>query len=559
MVCVLLCIGLVLVVGLRRQHRRWLSAALALLGSALVPRSAEAQTTNTEGYVVKVDGDDVIVDVAGKLGAEEGDVLELWRPLRLKHPVTGRVVIDRFSIGRLVLQEVRKELSLARAEGDLEQPPLPGDVVVLGAKHAVEDDAAPAPATAPGGEPRTPGRMDDATRVVARLFERLRGADIRARIRAYDSYVRAFPQSRYAPTLHEEALALRRLLDVAREPPRPELRSFHAPQSAIAGRALSLAIETRGEVAGALLHTRRPGEVAYRTTPLSSRGSGYFGVTLPAERMQPPELEYFIEIVDARGATLPAIAHAKQPDRVAVARLPEAKPPPGHASVVSVSTDYADWNRLRGNDVVWQTEGYFGLRFSDVGLRAGRTGFGVYRGVGGSLEELDREGKSARRVGLTYGYLEGEYGFTESAALIGRGVIGLDDVGVAGGAQLHVRVGSDLATNLLLGGEILGGIGARLITQLELRSFERWPILFRTEVTNQPAGSRADEDDVRPDEPRRPAEETSLQRGEVGARAIAQVGYALFPELTIAVRGSYQGRTIHHAGPGFGGGVTYAW
>ena len=29
--------------------------------------------------------------------------------------------------------------------------------------------------------------------------------------------------------------------------------------------------------------------------------------------------------------------------------------------------------------------------------------------------------------------------------------------------------------------------------------------------------------------------------------------------LTLAVRGSYQGRTINHAGPGVGGGVTYTW
>ncbi|HEY6561352.1 MAG TPA: hypothetical protein VI072_28965 [Polyangiaceae bacterium] len=508
--------------------------------------------------MVRVDGDDVIVDVAGKLGAAEGDRLELWRPLRLKHPVTGRMVVDRFSIGRLVLKEVRSELSLAHADGELEQPPLPGDVVVLGAKSAPEKASAPGESP-PAASRATRPRVDDASRGVMQLFERLSGADLATRVRAYEGYVRDFPDSRYAPTLHEEAMALRRLLEIHRAAPRPVVVHFKAPDSAVEGLPLSLVIETRGEVTGALLHTRRPGDVAYRTTPLASRGPDYFGVTLPAERMQHPELEYFVEIVDGQGAAVSGLADAKQPGKIPVERVPRPKPPLGHASTVSVTTDYADWNRLRGNDVVWQTEGYFGLRFSDVGLRAGRTGFGVYRGVGGSLDELDREGKSARRVGLTYGYLEGELGFTPSASLIARGVIGLDDLGVAGGAQLHVRVGSDRATNLVLGGEILDGIGARLITQLELRSFERWPILFRTEVTNQPAGSRTDESDVRPDEPHAGIENTSLRRGEVGARAIAQLGYELFPELTVAARGSYQGRTINHAGPGFGGAVTYSW
>jgi len=31
------------------------------------------------------------------------------------------------------------------------------------------------------------------------------------------------------------------------------------------------------------------------------------------------------------------------------------------------------------------------------------------------------------------------------------------------------------------------------------------------------------------------------------------------PDLVISARGSYQGRTINHAGPGFGGAVTYQW
>jgi hypothetical protein len=47
--------------------------------------------------------------------------------------------------------------------------------------------------------------------------------------------------------------------------------------------------------------------------------------------------------------------------------------------------------------------------------------------------------------------------------------------------------------------------------------------------------------------------------GELGARGIAQVGYRFVPELTVAVRGSIQGRTIKHAGPGGGVAVGYTW
>jgi hypothetical protein len=105
----------------------------------------------------------------------------------------------------------------------------------------------------------------------------------------------------------------------------------------------------------------------------------------------------------------------------------------------------------------------------------------------------------------------------------------------------------------------LGSVGLRGITQLELNTFEKVPVLFRTEVTNQPAGVSRRGKPVRPDDPTQAQDATSHDQGEVGARAIAQVGYRFLPQLVIAVRGSYQGRTINHAGPGFGGAVSYQW
>jgi hypothetical protein len=253
------------------------------------------------------------------------------------------------------------------------------------------------------------------------------------------------------------------------------------------------------------------------------------------------------------------VGSAGEPQRVTVEPIPTPTPPLRPEATASIWTDYADYNRMKGNDRVWQTEGFVGMRFNEEGVRALRTGFGVFRGVGGSLEELDEQGKSGRKVGLTYGYLEGEYAFSSFTALVVRGVVGLRDDGVAGGAQGLIRLGSDKKTNLMLGGEVLGGIGLRGITQLELKTFDRVPILFRTEVTNQPAGASVSEEDVRPNTPNALPQDTSTQQGEIGARAIVQVGYEVVPGLVVAGRGSYQGRTIKHAGPGFGGAVTYTW
>jgi hypothetical protein len=216
---------------------------------------------------------------------------------------------------------------------------------------------------------------------------------------------------------------------------------------------------------------------------------------------------------------------------------------------IDLLSDFADYNRMRGNDHFLQTEGSFGVRLGDTGIRAVRLGFGVYRGVGGSIDDLDKKNLAPRAVGLTYGYLETEIGFARAFSLLARGSIGLIDSGVTGGGQAGFRIGSDLKTNLVLGAELLGGVGARGYAQLELASFERVPIMLRTEVTNQPAGMTPAASD----------EHTSTGASQVGGRGIVQVGVKILPELVVSLRGSFQGRTIQHAGPGFGGAVSFVW
>lgn len=531
--------------------------------------SAQPSARVVEGHVVALEDGDIVVDVAGKKGAATGDVVELWRPLSLKHPVTGKVIRDRFRIGALKLTQVRETLAFARPEGKLARPPEPGDVVILRSSApelpatkpaAVELPDAPAPAADPGAELQAPG--DPEARQLTRIFDGLRNADVPRRVLVYESYVRDNPNSRFAAVLYEEAQALRRLIGLAasaRGVGEPELSRFERPDSALAGVPLEIGLEIAGPASGAVLHMRHAGEVAYRSTPMRKAGAGYWTATVPADRMRAPELQYFIEATTEDGKAVVLVAQADVPAKVEVHAIPRPAAPERSETTVSVWTDYADYNRLKGNDRVWQMEGFAGLRLSDVGVRALRSGFGVFRGVGGSLEELDEQHKSGRRVGLTYGYLEGEYAFTSFTALVVRGVIGLRDDGVAGGAQALVRIGNDKKTNLMIGGEVLGGVGLRGITQLELDTFERIPMLLRTEVTNQPAGSASNLDDVRPEDPDTLPTETSLERGEIGARAIAQVGYEVTAGLVLAVRGSYQGRTINHAGPGFGGAVTYTW
>lgn len=584
--------------GTVRPHRTctvgvWIAAlAASLLASSA--SLAQAERESVEGHVLELSEQDIVVDLAHARGATDGAFVELWRPLAVKHPVTGQVINDRFLIGRLKLVQVRDSLSLARAEGKLARAAQAGDIVILRlakpagpkapkpivalpvAGNAVTPvaPAAPVPSApaAPPGVPTasTPVPCDDSGNTgcdldaleVSKLFDGLRGQSPRTRILAYEAFVTRRPKGRYAVVLYEEAQQLRQLVGLlnAGEPVEqvPTRRSFQAPNDALAGMGLELGVELNDAV-GAVLHSRNEGEVAYVSTPMQPNGDGYFTVHVPAERVRPARLEYFIEATTPSGKAVAVVGEAESPFRLPIDPLPAPKPPERRQAIVSVSTDYADWNNFKGNDKVWQTEGFVGMRLNDRGIRAIRTGFGVFRGVGGSLRELDTLKLGGRAVGLTYGYLEGEYGISHFTGIIARVVVGLEDDGVSGGAQALLRLGNDRETNLQIGGEVLGSVGLRGITQLELNSFPKVPVLFRTEVTNQPAGVSRRGENVRPETTGAAQDLISHDQGEVGARAIAQVGYRFLPTLVIAVRGSYQGRTINHAGPGFGGAVSYQW
>jgi hypothetical protein len=556
-----------------------------VVGLLFSARSAVAQqppgAAVIEGHVIELQGSDVVLDLAHQRGATDGAVVELWRPLTVKHPVTGELIKDRFLIGKLRLVQVRDALSLSRAEGKLARDAQAGDIVILRAARGAPATTGSAPVVAPGAttaaatvEPVKPdaapcneanaavSACDADTAAVSALFDGLRGQSPRTRILAYEGYVKRRPKGRYAVVLYEEAQQLRKLLRLlnAAQPVElsPTRRSFEPPGEALAGAPLEFGLELENAV-GAVFHSRHAGEVAYVTLPMQPAGDGYFTVQLPAPRVLAPGLDYFIEAITPSGRAVEVVAGADRPSKLSINAVPTPKPPARRDSIVSISTDYADWNNWKGNDVVWQTEGFVGMRLADKGVRSVHTGFGVLRGVGGSLRELDELELGGRAVGLTYGYLEGEFGVSHFIGIIGRLVIGLEDDGVSGGAQGLLRIGNDRETNLQIGGEVLGSVGLRGITQLELNSFPKFPVMFRTEVTNQPAGWSRRGEEVRPDDPDLGQELVSHERGEVGARAIAQVGYRLLPALVVAVRGSYQGRTINHAGPGVGGAVSYQW
>jgi hypothetical protein len=427
--------------------------------------------------------------------------------------------------------------------------------------------AAPPASASAAPRPAPTGAADPEAKELNDLMLSLKGTDLLVRIRAYEKYVYGKPQGRYAAVLWEEAQTLRKLLDkgsashagadapipVPATPaiPVPHVVSFNAPAKAIAGTALRFAAELDENTVGAVLHVRRWGDATFESMPMRVVGPSYYAADVRAELVRSPGIEFFIEAVGKSGGAFALVGSAEEPTKTEVEDI---TPPPTSQRplmIVSIWTDYASFDARNTNDYVWQTEGVMGVRLADEGLRAVRSGFGVYRGRGGTLQELDTLHLDGRNVGLTYGYLEAEYGFTPIFSIAVRGIIGLREDGLNGGTQGFFRIGSDRRTNLLFGGEVLGGIGLRGITQLEWNTIPRVPILLRTEVTNQPAGTGGSAS-ITP-------KTQSIGPGDIGVRAVVQVGYRVWNGLVLAGRVSYQGRTITHAGPGGGAAVTFEW
>jgi hypothetical protein len=568
------------------------AVAIALL-VATTPSSA--QTTPTlEGTVLLLDGGDVVVDLGKARGVGDGDVVELWRPIKVKHPVTGRLITDRFKIGELRVTQARDVLSLARPNGALLRPVEPGDVVTIaGTAPAVVATVATIPtpvpkptatakptttstATAPastgtgvvawGKEPcKEPKAEDEDAVELSVLFDNLSGASPDTRVLRYEAWAKAHPKSRFARVVLEEASALRETGEprVEKKADTIEVLSASAPSELLKGRPASIGFELVGPVSGAVFYAALDDEAAFQPVTMTPAGPRYWVATLPESRVNGARLRWFVQGVLPTGKTVSVVADPVAPRETKIVEATSPSTPKPHESTAALWMDYADYNRFHSNtnggDHALQVEGYFGMRIEDVGLRAVRSGLGVYRGYGGSVDDLDTLHVASRQVGLTYGFLEAEWGLTHFWGLVTRAVVGLGENGLDGGGQVFVRLGNDKATNLMIGGEFLGGIGLRGITQIELNMFPRFPIMVRTEVTNQPAGVSQSSSELAGQKDPVTGKLPSGAAADVGVRAIVQFGFRQTKNFAWYLRGSYQGRNIIHSGPGAGMGVTFSW
>ena len=518
---------------------------MRLLLVLLLLSSQAALAATRPAYVLRIEGSDAFVDLGRADNAEPGERLRIYRVVEARHPATGKVMRDRFLLGEVEVLEAGESLSRIAVSDELLARLEVGDEVesvrLLLPRERPASPTTSAPTqgpatTAPSGGPSDAERA--ALRTAWNAALKLPPAE---RARVWEDFLAAWPQTDLVGPIRSEIALLRaapadaKAEKGAARPTAPVVK-VSVPSVALTDEpiVLSLANLAGPMPRAAMVHWRQKGTPTFRTVHMVAEPTGHFRATLPQGTAEEPAVEYYVEVVDTAGATLPAAGTATRPQHITLRRPPRDERIETQArSRVRVIDEFVDFNRFKGNDVYNVFEADFLFRVL-MAVHSVRVGFGSYQGIGTPRTLLDTD-TQGERVGYTYGFSELELRLHPSLAVLLRGSAGVNRTGLAGGADLGLRIGSETGTSLLIRGATIANIGQRGSLTLAWDAVQGWPMSAEVVVTNEPIGE------------------------DLGVRLIYSVGRSVTPWLDVSGRLSYQLRDINHSGLGFGLGTTFHW
>jgi hypothetical protein len=536
-----------------------LLCALLLTAAA---RTAQAYAP-VRATVLHIDGDEIVIDL-GHSQISQAQTLVVYRTLEVRHPLSRKLLRDRFVIGELQVVQAGESLSVTRLRGAASHPPAVGDTVELppSPKPAV---ALRAPESAPATQATAsltgqsaaaePAQSDPtAERVLLSYWYASLSQPPAARAQLFDDYLQRSPASAYAPSLQDEIRYLRQLDTVMRRDAAGRGDSEAAARSiemlpltaASAGRSVELAARARvpNDLRGLILHVRSLEASGYHSIAMELDARGHARARSPAELVKPPGIAYFIVAVDSEGHGSAALGSPSQPKIAVVRGAVRARVRRERATRVRFSSELVSFDGTSGRDYYLVNEGDFLYRVRHGLLYGVRMGYGNLRGEGGSVEQLDVQRLEPSPAGFSYGFFEIELELHRLFGAAMRGTLGLgrpDDPrsqrdGITGGFQARARIGEAEGPHLMLAGELMPEIGQRAYLALVWEAIERLPMTTEIVVTDQPVNS-----------------------DELAVRLIFEAGYRFTDRITVSLRPSYQLRTIRHAGPGIGMAATFDW
>lgn len=525
------------------NRRRRITTAAALAGALAAPGVASADRIE-RGVVVALEAGEAYFDLGRASGLTRGRPLRVKRAVALPHPVTGKTVRDELLVGTGTVTLVGETLSMVVLGPELDANIGVGDVVEV-LVESTEPAPAPMPVEPPPPLPSVP-TTPPATAVALEVWGAGIGAEVDVKIASWERYLADFPDSPHAVPVRGHLTALRELRD-------------HAPSRLVEGEArvtgiahlplvaaavgeripIALAVRRPERLLGAWLHYRRSGDDGYRRVELVRDGDGYLRGDIPPSEVRDPGVEYFVEVATAEGRAGVAVGSPQKPVEVAV-----DAPDQGGAfrerknrSRVSMSTEYLEYStfddRADGDqhrDVFFSFETDFLFRLRSRYLYGIRVGLGVINGEGGFADEPMSES-----AGFNFGYTEVELRVFERSAVLARAVAGIGKDGLGFGIEGRLRLGAEEESNLTVAASSLEDIGFLSEVRMQWAAIRRMPLGFSVGVTDQP------------------------NRGDLGVRLGADIGWRAMPWFQPTLRVSYQGRSLDHSGVGFGAGMVFDW
>ena len=517
----------------------------ALLAVVLLAAPADADDI-VKGTIVKVEHQEIYVNIGAKQGVGDGAALRIKRPINLRHPVSRAPLNDWIPIGSAMVTQSGTGLSRA-VIGQLIDRVRVGDVVeaLVTIDHMPTETPTPKPAQ-PEGPPPPP--VDPQTAAVLAAFAHQAGLSLDARIATWERYLSTNGTSPFAAAIRQDVEQLHGLREQLRSPDPTateivEQLEHDAPTTADAGAPIPLVfvVAVPERVASAYLHYRPRGQRTFTRTLLVRENDIYLRGAIPAAAVRTPGVDYFVEISSPNGAAGLAFRTPTDPMAVTV------KPPPivdrfedgrGRSTVTLAGEylDFATFDKRDGDrrDKLYNASVDVGYRIDSTVRRVG-VGYGVIGGQGGFRDfTFDPAGSPIPVSGYNYGYADVELGLP-TYIVGGRLIAGVGKDGFGMGVEGRGRLGAWDGTNLTVTGRNIPDVGWYTDVRLGTNPVEDLLLGVIVGATDQP------------------------NSGHAAAKLATEFQWIGNEHVTVLVRGSWQGRSSIHGGIGGGAALGFTW
>jgi hypothetical protein len=498
-----------------------------------------------KGSIVKIEHEEIYVNIGAKQGVADGAALRIKRTINLRHPVSRAAIVDWIPIGSATVTQSGTVLTRA-VIGQLVERVKVGDVV-----EALVTSDAPARTEIPrprADEPAAPP-VDPQTALVLATFTQQVGLSIDARIATWERYLSTNKDSPFAVAIRNDVQQLQSLREQMKAPDLADLDlvdqlEHDAPKTADAGAPIPLVfvVAAPDRVASAYLHYRARDKRTYTRVLLARENDIYLRGAIPADAVRPPGVDYFVEVSAPNGASGLAFRAPSDPMRVAVRpiALTDRFAEQTNRSTLTFSAEYLDFATLDKRDGDRRDKLYaatvdIGYRIDSPIQRVG-VGYGTIGGVGGYRNfTYDPAGSPLPESAYHYGYADIEAGHPKWGTLGGKLIAGVGSNGFAMGVEGRARVGRWDGTNLTVTGRNIPEVGWATDVRLGTQPVASTLLGISVGATDQP------------------------NKGDAAAKLATELQYIGLAHVTFLIRGSWQGRSSIHGGFGGGAALGFSW